>query len=694
MVQILPADDPFDSPAVGTSTSICLYTGHRPNTSDFQDGYLHSGYQGILPLSPGVNRFTNGAACPTVLSEDLDKPRGFATHRTYGPDVTVRGVFKVAALAGAPESYQVINMGVFSRISGGGLSDSGNHKISRNATDCYSAQILPNSGGDGARFAIIRYSSGTDSTLAEVDFPIAVPSILAPMTITLEVTGTGGSVSIDATADGWGFAGDATNLTYIDTSGSRVVVAGEAGFSTGVSRLYAVDNNTLIELIYTFEIEESSNVVWRDEFERVNLLQGMDVNWDGNSYLDEATSEFSALPGAPSFEGQSLQQAYAWDLFTYEPDGSPGIAHTANSGAGDAFQRRISSPITATIDHSNGSENVQCVAISTRPASDERSQHRAVSVTMVSSGESSGSYGGGIALRSSYVRPQTNPGASNLGTFQGYAFVCAVSVTQTVFSIQRWKPNGSLTFVATYTDSTVGGTHFPGLGVSFVMDFEIYNEGDPLDGDAVMIAKVDGTQVELVASSSGATSDASGTVRDGSSSRIRSGPGEGMYYHNNSNLAKVARFDSWAQGAVQNAVVKPEEMGTYTLLAEAISPTGNLHDILSPDFPFETSKLAAALRHPMESGHTQNIVRWRAKVGSALISRRTWTFTKAVATETEYQALKSFFESHRSGEIPFFWRPPGSSTTYTASFATDETLDGLLAFVGTRSLSFKIEELR
>lgn len=105
--------------------------------------------------------------------------------------------------------------------------------------------------------------------------------------------------------------------------------------------------------------------------------------------------------------------------------------------------------------------------------------------------------------------------------------------------------------------------------------------------------------------------------------------------------------------------------------------------IIKPSIPLEEETIKAQLRTEFEAGYVHS----RARDTRA---RTRWNLKWKSMSETDYQTLKSFFESNVGGS--FTWTHPVSSASYTVRFTT-EVLTGHVPLNGRREVAVGLEEV-
>lgn len=693
MVQILPADNAFDygtvADASGNHFGIhqSLYFGCRMGAISWLPGLLHDGWSTVANQAGFEGRMA--VAAPTTTGADRFQRRGFLpSHPVFDEAAEASGTFQYFAPINAAFHTTYGAAGLMVRVKDPvGVDNLGTMAYGWRNCYGYGLEIFSAPGGQAGILSLTlrRYVAGTESIINSatpmVGIPgIGIPSINAPITVTLKAETIGSRVDITYTITGGGL-GQTYTFVHSDTDADRILGDGRAGFYMYCARQdTSVGADPIIANgITTFQVREASTTVWRDEFRRTNPLA---------SYQTDSQSNLAGF----FLEGSSLQSAWYWDNFTAWPGHGPNEQGATIGVSGRRFLRNQS--FEAGLVTSQNESTIALPIISQRPAGDERSQHRSAALTMINTPSSGKSYESGIILRA------TQPVATAFGgtpALDGYAMVCNAGNTTVNWQLRRYR-NGSSAIIGSLTEPYSSLTYLPGIGSAFTLGFEVYPIGDPLDGAAGMTVKVDGVLLPLTPAGSGVTSPSSGVIQDASSNRIKQGFGEGLWFGATSvgGSDYRVRYDTWSEGGLTNTLGSiPEDQASESVYAEDAlygrNPFGDLHDRLAPDFPFVQEIIGEPVQHEMESGAFKSYAR-AVKADGTAKPRRRWRFFKQNATAAEYSSLMTFYKSRESGEWAFNWEPIVGGTSYVCCFM-DDALESLLRFKDTRSLAFSVIEV-
>lgn len=692
MTQILPSSFGFDE---GTGPSwglyFCLYFNCRVRSSEWELGMLSDGFS-ALSANQGLSDRT---AHPVPVSSSLgltnrSRARGFLTSRNFTASQEAKVEMQVGVVTGNFTTPLLRKQGVIVRAFDASTNTTqGIPAFGWISASCYTLEIGANPGDDAGDvdYQVVRNTLGVATVLDSGTF--YAPNPQAAYSIRLRATTVGTDVDLDWGVGGFGMAGEITDSVTDSSPPANFLGVGRAGFFLPCARIEtspAIDVSCA-NLVKAFQVKESDQIAWRDEWERVNPTACYDL--DG---LDQFT---------PTTDGVSMQSAFAWDQSTVSPNvGSPTtfVSDPSFAGVGSAIRRGAiigagqTDKITLRKDSADFAQFFCMIA--QRPPTDRKSQHRSVKIDHIAAPTSS-SYQAGIILRASQPAPFTAPLGNELLQFSGYRFVCDTTSTVATWRIDRFV-SGNITQIATPLSETIASaTYFPGFGTEYTMEAEVYEVANALSGlssgSVDLILKVDGVVVPFT------NALASGAVRDTGFNYVKEG-GEGIYYSNSATVFAPGdvSFDDWSELELTNQVGDdPEGQATITVHSEqgqwSDNPFGSLNLILSNSFRFDVKELNEPTQIPMENGRTALYV--NAVNGDlSPLSRKEWTFRNPAPTAAEYDALMTFVTNHVGPQAPFYWRPEPGGPEYVC-IMPEGTVEAVAAFVDRVPLEFKVLQL-
>lgn len=702
MVQILPSDDAFDAGSPGMGSFVGLYLGCVVSTSSvtfwspngaFIARPIHGAYQSLT--SQGVNDY-NAAFHSSGTANRLPSGAVFRRPFVANLNVVTSGLFEMRSVAGgAPGIGDFAPSGVLARVSGGSLAGDGTADVRLANVDGYMGAVYQKSSDSTLRLGIIRWNAGTPTVLVEsISIPTATLQWTSPFTVSLFVSGTGATVTLSASLQGFGGTSVLT-VNAADTSGSRITVAGRHGFVMGPDRI--VSGKSTVSLCHMLAVDEATTRVLQDEFRRLSLAAAK-----------QTTADALGRPGSGY-----LSSAFYWDAGTY--DGSTTVASKVYTGA---IKLKHSSG-TAVMEHGTADDDVNAgrLLLSQRPASNQFSQRRSVTVTVpTAAAATTGEVWAGIALRASQALPvDENPptvaingsgpnfpgnGTANTGG-EAYLFVVrARTSTQVTWQLHRIKANGTQLPIANLTENSPFAI-FPGYGSSFSMDLDVHprDAADPF-GAVEIACRVNGTLIALAltasALSAGYLSPSTGVYQDPTTNRVPPAFGEGLvavngFFRSGSASADIDPiFDTWAQGTLANAAVLDVDQPSVSVAAEPAATGTALDAALQPDWPLEIEYVSHEVSVPFESGHRQTMPRFLEQTTDALLRRCRFKFRRAGVKEAELTALETHWNAHDGTALAFNFTPPGEPT-YVVHYTSP--IRHTLTHPGLYLVEFELESL-
>lgn len=712
MTQFLPTDDLFaeGSPAYGGAGTgfLPLYISTRFTTSAISSIWLpnglaiglrppmHSGYQSVNPLTGQIdyNAAFYNSGTGSVGHANSRQPSAMAFRQAFGADVIVQGIIEMRSLAGSLSIAELAPRGVFARYQAGTLGGDGTANPDLSNGSCYLAALYQKQSDSGLRLGVLKFVGGVVTVLGEsVSVPLSLVNFASLFTITLNVTGT--SIFATATSTGSSTTIRAPSGVAVYTD-SAVAGGGRCGLMMGADR-EPVAGRKQVDLCHMLRVEEAGTVKLQDEFQRLSLAASK-----------RTTADISGVVG------NYLSSAFYWDAGTFDESYSTGgRTYTgARKLLRNATAGRLQFNHTTTDDDANAGRLI----LSQRPADSRFSQHRKLRVIIPTTAAlATGEVWAGIALRARQPQPLDevppvvlvggsgpnfagNGSASTAGN--GYMFVVrARSTTQVIWQIHR-VVNGNHFPVCNLTENSPF-TIFPGYGVQFTLDFEVFprNEADPF-GPVEMVAKVGASLLAMVlttsATNNGCTNPSAGHFVDPSSGRIQSNRGEGIvavngFFNSGGSSADIDPiFEAWEQDTLTNVVVLDQDQASVSLLTEGAAAGTALDTILTPsELPIDYQSWSISTQ--FDSGHRQTVPRFISVVDGSLLRRQTMRFSKAGARETELVALIAHFNDHRGIEIPFNFTPPGGTAT-KVHYKTDR-IEWEMVAPDAYTLSFELETL-
>lgn len=705
MVQFLPPDDLFaaGSPAyggVGTGF-LPLYLGAKfahtvavtnvwqPSGQLFIARPMHGGYQTTNPAT-GVSDYNaafHNSGTGTVAHAGSRAPSGMMFRQEFAADVVVQGIFEMRSLLGQLALSDVAPRGVFARAQAGTLSGDGTADPEVRDGSCYFAVMYQRSNDSSMRFAIMKFVAGALTVILEsAALPTATSDFSKLLTITLSVVGTG----LFATVFGFGSSAALRLPSSGTVTDASLAGAGRCGFIMGADR-EPVAGRRQVDLCHMLRVEEGGVLKLQDEFQRLSLAAAKQTTAD--------------LVGTV---GNYVSSAYYWDAGTF--DGSFSAGGKTYTGA-----RKLRRNVTAArveFDHTTTDDDVNAgrFLLSQRPADSRLSQHRSIKVIIPTAPDifTTGEVWAGIVLRASQAQPldelvPTNsiggagPNFSGNGTAgtggTGYMFVVRARTASSVTWFLRKVVNNAYgADGALLAEFTI----FPGYGVQFTMEMEVYprNAADQF-GPVEIVCKVNGSLLAMVPA--GALQNPStGVFVDATGTRIKSGRGEGLvcangYLRGGTASASIDPvFEAWTQLALTNAVVLDEDQASVSVLTEGAASGTALNTILVPsELPIvhQTWKID----NPFESGHRQTVPRFRTQATDALFRRQRMRFRKTGTRRAELEALLAHLHAQRGVEVPFNYTPPGGVQT-KVHYVSDR-IEYRMTGAGSWDVEFELERL-
>ena len=669
MVQILPPDDTFDAGSPAYGSRACLYLGAKlshtnpvtgiwfTSAQPFISRPLHGGYQG-QNLGTGV--FDFNAAFHNSGTSNSRTSSGVMFRRPFAADVTVTGIFEMRAFSGAPGIAQLSPRGVIARCQGGTLANDGTADVEYRDGSAYLAAIYQKSGDSTLRLGILKVAAGVFSVLLESGaLPAGVLDFKKLLTISLTVSGTGATVSLSASATGFGNAA-VTTIATTDSS-SPLTAAGRAGFFMGSDR--NISGPLVVDLCHMLQVSESGAVVLRDEFRRLSL----------------AGSKLLASADLNGKTGTYLSSAYFWDAATYVGTDVEG----ANTFQGSIRLRRNSSALDFDHQVTDDDVNAGRMVLSQRPAGNVYSQHRSLTATIPTGPTAStGEVWVGVVLRASQAKPRDQiagtlgnllNNAPNVPGGNGYLLALrARNASQVTWQLMRIVNNVYVHVARREENAPFPGTNiFPGFGTPFSLELEVYprNAIDPR-GAVELVCRVNGNLLAFTSYlAPGAwLNPSTGKFVDASGARIQLGFGEGIFFAN--GLARTGTaandidpvVDDWVQGDLTNATVDDQDQPSAVILPEPAAAGTALDTILTPDTPMPIDFRSWHLSNPFDSGHRGSVPRFVKQADGTLWRRKRVRVRKSGARELELVALLAHFDAHKGLQIPFNATLPGYAT--------------------------------
>ena len=668
-MQILPQDDTFagGSPVYGSLA--CLYLGAKlshttpvaniwlANNTAFVSRPLHGGYQG-QNLATGV--FDFNAAFHNSGSTSVRSVSGTMFRRQFAADVTVSAIFEMRAFSGNPGLTYLSPRGVIARCASGTLANDGTADVEYRDGAAYIGAVYQKSADSTLRLGILKVVAGVFSVLVEsAALPAGALDFKKLLTVSLTVTGTGGTVTLSASASGFG--NPATTTIGTTDSTSPITAAGRCGFLMGSDR--NISGPLAVDLCHMLQVSEAGVVVLRDEFRRLSL----------------AGSKLLASADLNGKQGTYLSSAFYWDAATYVGTDVEG----ANTFAGSIRLRRNSGAVDFDHQVTDDDVNAGRMVLSQRPAGNVYSQHRSITATIPSAPTATtGEVWVGIALRATQAKPRDqtggtlgNPITSAPNVPGGTAYVLVVrarTASQVTWQLMRLV-NNVYVHVARKTENSPfpGSNLFPGYGTPFTVEFDVYprNAIDPR-GAVELVCRVDGTLIafDTYLAPGGWTNPSAGKFVDASGARIQLGFGEGLFLAN--GLARTGTaandidpvLDDWTQGALTNATVDDQDQPSAVILPEPAAAGTALDTILTPDTPMPIDFRSWHLSNPFDSGHRGSVPRFVKQADGTLWRRKRVRVRKSGARELELVALLAHFDAHKGLQIPFNATLPGYAT--------------------------------
>lgn len=700
MTQILPPDDAFAHGTPNYGAFQTLYLGcnvttgttvpWNPSAAGFIARPMHGAYQTTDTL--GIHDYNsafhnNGTSASRTVS-------GAMFRAPFGTDVTASATFEMRSLAGgAPTIADLAPRGVMARLSGGTLVGDGTADVRYRDVDGYMAAVYQKTSDSTLRLAVYRVNAGVFTLIGAESASLATVSTIftALATVTLTVSGTGATVTLQAKLTGFGSAATLT-LNRSDTDASRVVVAGRCGYFSGSDRI--VSGKTVVDLCHLFAVDEGGVRKVQDEFRRVSLAAAK-----------QTTADVFGTAGSGY-----LSSAYYWDAATFDGSFSAG----GKTYTGSKRFRRNATAGRVDFDHQVTDDDVNAgrLILSQRPADNRFSQHRSVAAIIPTAPTAStGEVWAGIILRARQAQPLDEnpptiginsspnfPGNGTAGTGgTGYMFVCrGISSSSVTWQLHRITNNSHIP-IARLTEFVI----FPGYGSSFTMELDCYpqNAADPL-GPVRLTCKVDGTEIALVLTATaiglGMFSPATGVFVDPTSTRIKQNEGEGLVTAN--GFARVGSasadidpvFFSWTQGALTNAAVLDQDQASVVLASEGAATGSALDTIIGPDWPFEIEHRSHTVSNPFESGHRQTMPRF-VDSADALLGRKGYKFRRRGVRRAELDDLLAHWDAHNGLELPFNFSAPGEPAQKVRY--VEDSLQYSMSAPGTFDVAFELESL-
>lgn len=700
MTQILPPDDAFAHGTPNYGAFQTLYLGcnvttgttvpWNPSGTGFVARPMHGAYQTVDTL--GIHDYNaafhnNGSSASRTVS-------GTMFRAPFGTDVTVSATFEMRSLVGgAPNIADIAPRGVMARLSGGTLVGDGTADVRYRDVDGYFAAVYQKTSDSTLRLGVYRVNAGVFTLIGTESISLATAATLwtALATVTLTVSGTGATVTLQGRLTGFGSSASIV-LNRTDTDAGRIVVAGRCGYFCGSDRV--VSGKTVVDLCHLFAVDEGGVRKVQDEFRRLSLAAAK-----------QTTADVFGTAGSGY-----LSSAYYWDAATF--DGS--FAAGGKTYTGAKLLRRNATAGRIDVNHQATDDDVNAgrLILSQRPADNRFSQHRSVSVIIPTApAATTGEVWAGVILRARQAQPldentptqgiNSNPnfpgnGTAGTGGF-GYMFVCRGRTVSTVtWQLHRIQNNSHIP-IATLTEFAI----FPGYGTAFEIELDCYpqNVADP-QGPVRLTCKVDGTAIALVLTASalglGMFSPATGVFVDPSSTRIKQNEGEGLVACNGfaRTLTTAADIDpvffSWTQGALTNAAVLDQDQASVVIASEGAAVGTALDTIIGPDWPFEIEYRSHTVSNPFESGHRQTMPRF-VDSSDVLMRRKGYRFRKRGVRRTELDDLIAHWNAHNGLELPFNFTVPGDSAQKV--HYVEDSLRHRLIEAGVYEVEFQLESL-
>lgn len=676
MTQVLPPDDTFAAGSPVYGSLCCLYLGAKlshttavaniwlGNNLGFVSRPLHGGYQG---QNQATGVFDFNAAFHNSGSTAVRSVSAVTFRRPFGADVVVSGIFEMRAFAGNPGLSYLAPRGVIARCIAGTLANDGTADVEYRDGTCYIGAIYQKSADSTLRLGIVKVVAGVFSLLTEsAALPTGGVDFKKLVTVSLTVSGTGATVSLNATATGFGSAA-ITSVSTTDSS-SPITSAGRCGFLMGSDR--NLSGPLAVDLCHMLQVSEAGVVTLRDEFRRLSL----------------AASKVVASADLNAKQGNYLSSAFYWDAATFDST----FTQSSKNYTGSRRFRRNATSGRVDFDHAATDDDVGALRhapgrliLSHRPADNQYSQHRSIKVILPASAiptATSGEVWTGIALRAQQGIPADQSSGTpdqaisaniNVPFGSGYLFVVRVASSARVYwMLHRISNNVHVSFARLTENSPFSGsTVFPGYGTQFAMELDVYprNAADPA-GAVVIACKVNGSAVALTDPLSlppGFTNPSAGVYYDSSSGRIQKNLGEGLFVANGFvSSGTVANdydpiFETWEQGALTNATVDDQDQPSAALLPEQAAAGTPLDQVIAPDTPLPIDYRSWHVSNPFESGHRGSLPRFLKQVDGSLWRRKRVRFRKTGARELELVALLAHFDAHKGLQIPFNVTFPG-----------------------------------
>lgn len=236
-------------------------------------------------------------------------------------------------------------------------------------------------------------------------------------------------------------------------------------------------------------------------------------------------------------------------------------------------------------------------------------------------------------------------------------------------------------------------------GADHTLEFDchVFENASGSNAPVVYVMKLDGTAVtwveaDIVAGANITIVSGSGELID-LDPTIRSGAVEAVTFWSlqpQTDGAGTAYWDpwrihTWEQLALTTgaAGIPPDDQASIVLSNEGTA-VGDLHDVLCEEFTIEEEVYNPSYLHGMESGHTAASPAWPE-------GRSTFKFSANAIDESQVALLRTFWDNHLGGEIPFTWTQDGASQI-KASFVHD-SLDIVHVGPKTYAAEFEIIEL-
>lgn len=671
MTQILPASDDFAAGTPSFGSLVCLYLGARLTTSTitgvwlpsgdtFRARPLHSGYQ--TTNSYGVPDFN---AAFHSSSNATRSPSAVLFRAPFGADCIVTGTFEMRSISGgAPGLGDIAPRGVVARCNAGTLVSDGTADVRLDNCTAYAALVYQKSSDSTLRLAVVRFVAGVMTLVGteSAAIPTGTFNFTKFTTVSLNVSGTGATVTLVATLSGFGQSAT-LSITRTDTDASRIVTGGRCGFVMGPER--TTSGKLVVDLCHMFAVDESGTRTLQDEFQRLALAACKQTTADTNSVT-----------------GNYLSSAYYWDAGTF--DGSFSASGKTYTGA--VKLRRNATANRCDFNHATTDDDANAgrLILSQRLASSRFSQHRSLKVIIpTAAATTTGEVWAGIVLRGRQAQPVDevapavatsgagpnfagNGTANTAGT--GYLFVIRAR-TSTAITWQLHRiVSGTHLPLANFAESSPWSTTGFGYGTQMTLDFEVYprNEADPF-GPVELVCKVNGNLLAMTvtsgAASAGVFSPSTGVFVDPTSSRIQSNYGEGIVVANGFFLSGAAAadidpvFEAWTQGLLTNDTLLDQDQDSIVVAGETAATGTALDTILGPDWAFEVEYVAHSISNPFAAGYRQTMPRFLDTTTDALIRRQRLKFKKRGVNATELAALIS----HWNAATAFNFTAPGES---------------------------------